>query len=407
MALPDGKGSDLAEAFQKLMAVRFLTATRIHDGRRFLPEGTALELAEDGAIAAVHNAAAAGSAEQFDGVLAPGFVNVHCHLELSHMRGMIPERTGLVPFLQAVTRQRAGFTDDQKRSARHEAYAELLRNGVVAVGDIANTSDTLDLRAEGNMHVHTFVECIGFTEAGAAARLAYSAEILAHFAGQSSDRALLRQSIVPHAPYSVSPALFHFINAAEEGSALSIHNQESSAEDEYYRGKSGAIRDLLEGFGIDDSFFSPSGKSSLQTYLPWISESHPLILVHNTFCLADDVAFAQRRSIAPFWCLCPGANRYIEGRLPDVPMLRQITDNVCIGTDSLASNKQLSIFAELQLLKAAFPELEWEDLLRWATRNGARALQMDAVVGSFAPGLRPGVVHISSLGADAIVQRIV
>src|SRR4030095_7464893 len=101
MALPDRKGSHYAQAFQELMPSRFLTATRIHDGRRFLPEGSTLEFAPDDAIVAVHDHPDAEDVQRFEGILTPGFVNAHCHLELSHMRGMIPEGTGLIPFLQS------------------------------------------------------------------------------------------------------------------------------------------------------------------------------------------------------------------------------------------------------------------------------------------------------------------
>jgi cytosine/adenosine deaminase-related metal-dependent hydrolase len=376
------------------MGNRFLTATRIHDGYQFLPEGSALEITPDGRMVAIHIAPQENT-EQLEGILCPGFVNAHCHLELSHMRDVIPRGTGLIPFLQAVVRQRTGFMDEQKEAARHEAYNELLQNGVVAMGDVANTTDTLDLRALGQVHIHTFVECIGFTDSGAAARLLYSEEIRAPFAAQSSDGAVLRQSIVPHAPYSVSPALFKLINEVEADSLISIHNQEGKAEDEYYRSKTGDVRNLLDGFGIDDSFFEATGKSSLQSYLPLLDEGHPLLLVHNTCTAAEDIAIASRRVKQPFWCLCPNANLYIEGRLPDVTMIAKHTDNICIGTDSLASNTQLSIMGELQVLNEAFPELGWERLLRWATSGGAKALQMDDIVGSFTEGTKPGVLQLS------------
>jgi cytosine/adenosine deaminase-related metal-dependent hydrolase len=387
------------------MGNRLLTADRIHDGKGFLPQGAALELTEDGRIVAIHPEGKEG-AEQLQGILVPGFVNAHCHLELSHMKGMIPQGSGLIPFLQHVTKERHDFSDEQKKVDRHEAYAELLRNGVVAVGDICNTSDTVELRKLGQLHMHTFVECLGFTEAFAAGRLAYSQEVLSTFKEHKVDTVLLRETVVPHAPYSVSPTLFKLISDAEPGSLLSIHNQESAAENEYYQNKTGGVCDLLHGLGINSDFFEPSGKSSLQTYLPWLDEGHPLILVHNTFSAPDDVELAYARAQAVYWCLCPNANQYIEGRLPDVPTLSQRTDRICIGTDSLASNTQLSVLAELQVLHAAFPEIGWESLLRWGTSNGAAALQMQDVVGSFTPGLAPGVVLLSSLEPDGRIQRI-
>lgn len=386
------------------MGNRFLTATRIHDGYQFLPEGSTLEIAQDGRVVGIHTTPQK-DAEHFDGILCPGLVNAHCHLELSHMRGVIPKGTGLIPFLQSVVRQRTGFMDEQKEAARHEAYNELLQNGVVAVGDIANTTDTLDLRALGQMHMHTFIECIGFTDNGAAARLLYSEEIRAPFAAQSSEEVFLRQSIVPHAPYSVSPALFRLINKAEKDSLISIHNQEGKAEDEYYRSKTGDVRNLLEGFAIDDSFFEATGKSSLQSYLPLLDESHALLFVHNTCSSAEDIAFGKQRIQQPYWCLCPNANLYIEGRLPDVVMIAANTDNICIGTDSLASNTQLSVMAELQTLNEAFPQIGWERLLRWATSSGAKALQIEEVAGTFSAGMKPGVLqlHLESGSVKRIV----
>jgi len=385
---------------------RLLTADRIHDGRQFLAAGSVLEVAGDGTIVAIHASAPAGEVDYFKGTLTPGFVNVHCHLELSHMKGMVPEATGLIPFLQAIPTQRNNFTDEQKKAARHEAYNELVRNGVVAVGDIANSEETLDLRELAELHLHTFIECIGFTEAFAQARLDYSMGVLNAFAAQQNNETMLRQSIIPHAPYSVSGPLFRLINDAAPQSLISIHNQESPAEDEYYLFKTGDVRNLLSGLGVNDDFFQPTGKSSLQSYLPYFSTDHPIILVHNTCTSASDIAFAQRSGRSVFWCLCPNANQYIEQALPDVALLHTQAKNICIGTDSLASNHALSVLGELQTLKRHFPFLEWEALLRWGTYNGAQALQMNEVIGSFEPGKKPGIIHLENL-EDEVVKRVV
>lgn len=385
---------------------RLLTASRIHNGYGWLPVGSCVEVTEEGTVLAIHARDSTGRAAYFDGILAPGFVNVHCHLELSHLKGLVPEGTGLIPFLQAIPAQRNNFTDKQKQAARLEAYNELLRNGVVAVGDIANSNETLDVRLLNGLHIHTFVECIGFTEAFAAARMAYAAGVLAEFKAQEEGENILRQSLIPHAPYSVSGALFRLIDRLEPASLISIHNQESPVEDEYYRTKTGDVRTLLGGLGIEDGFFAPTGKSSLQSYLPYFSSTHPLILVHNTCTTADDVAFAQNRGNEFFWCLCPNANLYIEQSLPDVEMLLDQSAQICIGTDSLASNHQLSVLDELHVLKSAFTFLDWEELLRWGTLNGARALGMQGLLGSIEPGKKPGILHLDAADKK-LVQRII
>jgi len=384
-----------------------LTAPLIHNGFDFLPESTVIETTDDGTIVAIHDNVLEEDVITHEGILCPGFVNAHCHIELSHMKDLLPEHTGLIPFLQKIPSYRTQFTDEQIKAARHEAYNELWANGIVAVGDIANVTDTLDVRLLDKIHFHTFVECIGFTEQHARSRFEQSLAVYQTFATQQQGQALMRQSIVPHAPYSVSQSLFHLIDKHHPQSLIAIHNQESVAEDEYYKHKTGNVRDLLGGFGIDDSFFEPSGKSSLQTYTEWLNTHHPMLFVHNTYTKREDIEIARHRFKETFWCLCPNANLYIENRLPDVNMLRQCGALLCIGTDSLASNHQLSICAELVVLKKSFPHLPWSELLRWATFNGAKALDMQHLIGSLETNKKPGLLNITNLDTGIpAVQRI-
>ncbi|MBS1630564.1 MAG: amidohydrolase family protein [Bacteroidetes bacterium] len=384
---------------------RWITANQIHDGQQFLPVGSCLELDATGRILNIQKQQPNEVVHHLDGIICPGFINAHCHLELSHLRAAIPEGRGLISFLQAVMQLRGHYSDEQKKTARLKAYEELKKNGVVAVGDIANGNDTLDLRLRQELHMHTFVECIGFTEAQAPARLAYSQEIERQFAAQQGQGILLRQSLTAHAPYSVSPALFRLISGHESGSILSVHNGESLAEFEYFRQKTGPVRELLEGLGVDDAYFQTTAARPIQAYLPLIAENHPLILVHNTYSSAADIAFAMLRNAAVFWCLCPAANLYIESCLPDVQMLRRMTENICIGTDSLASNKQLSILEELKILEQNF-SLGWELLLRWACFNGACALGMEDTLGSFKTGLKPGINRLYNQAGQWQVERL-
>src|SRR6185437_16114695 len=210
----------------------FFTASKIHDGRKWLPQGTVIETSEDGTIIALHDTAPS-EAVFYDGVLIPGFVNAHCHLELSHMKGAILEHLSLIPFLKNIPLHRNDFTDEQKEKARHKAYHELVNNGVVAVGDISNVTETLDIRSLDKLHIHTFIESLGFAE-NPQKQFERSVQVYDTFAAQKSVTKRLHQSIVPHAPYSVSVALFKMINAHQKEAIISIHNQESPAEDEYY-----------------------------------------------------------------------------------------------------------------------------------------------------------------------------
>lgn len=385
----------------------FITASKIHDGRGWMPEGTVIELADDGTVTAIHENLVSEQVKHYEGILAPGFVNTHCHLELSHMKGVIPEHTGLTNFLQQVMRNRFGFTDEQKTEARHEAFNTMYNNGVVAVGDISNTNDTADLRATGKMHFHSFVEAIGFNELPQK-QFDMAVSTCNNFAAQQAT-AILRQSIVPHAPYSVSHALFRMIDTHNAGSLISIHNQECRAENEFYETGKGDMHTMLNNLGIDDSFFHPSGIPSLPTYMRWMSPQHQFIFVHNTYSTTDDVIKAQRLLPDVYWCLCPNANLYIENTLPDIAMLIRDANNICIGTDSLSSNHELSIVSELYTLKTHYPNLNWETLLRWGTYNGARALQMQHLLGSIDEGKQPGIIQITGAdtGTKPVVKRII
>jgi cytosine/adenosine deaminase-related metal-dependent hydrolase len=250
------------------------------------------------------------------------------------------------------------------------------------------------------------VEAIGFDEARAEKSFSAACDVLEQFvATPSTSEKSARQSIVPHAPYSVSEKLFRLINGHDAQAAISVHNQESDAERTWYTTGTGPVRDLLTNLGLDLSQFSPSGKSSLLTYSDWIDATHPLLLVHNTDTTAEEVSITEARFPSLAWCLCPGANLYIEGRLPDVRMLIEHAKTICLGTDSLASNNQLSILAEMRILRENFPEVSDEVLLRWATLNGAVALGMDDHIGSFERGKTPGVLLLTEDFAS--VQRLV
>ncbi len=370
-----------------------ITASRIHDGYRFLPEGSVLELTNEGVIVGVSDHMTEDT-RRYEGLICPGFVNAHCHLELSHLKGKIAERTGLIPFLKQIPGLRSKFSDEEKKKARTDAYQELIDNGVVAIGDIANTSDALDLRAEDKLHFHSFIECLGFNDNLATDCFAGAIETYKAYMAQQPGSKILRQSLTPHAPYSVSTRLFELINEHQPGALISVHNQESAEEDRFFQTGAGEFNELLNALGIDSSRFIPSGKSSLKTYMNWLAPGHPVLLVHNTYTRREDVLAAQARFHNLYWCLCPNANLYIEGTLPDVEMMISEGLNLCIGTDSLASNHQLSIYAELCILKEHFQALDWEILLHWATLGGAKALGMEQAIGSFEPGKKPGVLNI-------------
>jgi cytosine/adenosine deaminase-related metal-dependent hydrolase len=365
-------------------------ADQIFDGYRLLT-GKVLVLREDGTVENLVPAEEAGGDIRYKkGVLSPGFVNCHCHLELSHLKGRIEEGTGLPRFVQSVMRNRTPEPGIVQQSIV-DAETEMRNNGIVAVGDICNGTDTIHQKLKKNLAYYNFIEVMGADLQRVETNFLKYEQLFHHFS-QKPD--LGHVSLTPHSPYSLADSLFKKVAEYPGLGPLSMHNQETSEENEWFRQKTGAFVKMFRDMGISQESFQPSGKSSLQTVLPQLPPVRPLLLVHNVFTSGEDIRFAVGSHPQVYWCLCPNANHYITRNLPPVPVFMKQGATMVLGTDSLASNHKLSLWSEIQKLRDSFPEIPLETFLSWATINGARALQMDAALGSFEKGKKPGLVII-------------
>lgn len=387
----------------------YLQAEYIHDGNGLMPEGTVIVVDDKGTILEITTKDQVDETIEvhyFDGILCPGFVNVHCHTELSNLYKLIPENTGLVNFVKAIPYLRMTLHQEQKMKVIEAAFDTMYSNGIVAIGDIANTHDSALMRVAHRMHVHTFVEALGFVPEGAAKRFEEAKAVYEQY--QNSDKNFngmtLKQSITPHAPYSVCDELYEAIDTFDPESIISIHNQESKSELEFFTDKSGQMNELYEFLKIDTAQLEIESGSTLDRSLNRIAPSHPLILVHNTFMPEEDMQKAVDRGA--YICLCPNANWYIERAVPPVDKLVAADAKICLGTDSLASNYTLSIVAEMQRILVNYPEIAVETLIRWGTKNGAEALGLSDVVGSLKVGMRPGIVNLKSDFSIQLVANI-
>jgi cytosine/adenosine deaminase-related metal-dependent hydrolase len=363
---------------------------------------------DDGKILAIGTEQMLGvsDAEVLKGIICPGFINTHCHLELSHLKGKIATGTGLVNFIKGVQGLRQA-TPEEVLAAAQAADEEMYRNGIVAVGDIANGAATASIKANSKLYYHTFVEVLGFAPERAAQAFAQGQSVMAAFFGQPC-------SMVPHAPYTVSKDLFKLIRESQDGKAtiVSIHNQESEEENKFFRYKKGDFVDLYRHFNVDISFFKPQARNSLQTIIQLFNSTQNILLVHNTFTNLKDIYFIKRFDRRVNWCFCPNANLYIEQVLPKVELFYSQGFNLTLGTDSLASNHQLCILSELKVLQQYFAKIDLAEMVKWATLNGATFLGINHRVGSIEPGKTPGLNLIThtdglSLSPQSQVQRLI
>ncbi len=352
--------------------MQYYFSTLIHNGYNFITGGATI-IIKNGIIVDVLPNVQLPQAQVIDGLVCPGFVNAHCHTELSYLHNYIPKHTGLVGFLQAVNNVyiHNTFTQEQMATAIQAADATMYSNGIAAVGDICNTPNSITTKQSSNIQYHNFLEVYGSAAAVTNTKWEQIVDVQKQF-----NAAKLNNTIVPHAPYSTHINLLSKIKQLQQ-LVISIHNQECLAEDELIKNGTGDFLKFLPAFANTTITPTVYNKSSLQHIANYVNATTPILLVHNTFTSIADILFAQQYYHKPYWVLCPCANVYIENTLPqNITTLIQNNAIICLGTDSLASNNSLSIWQEIITLYNHNNNLQLHTLLNWATANGAAALQL-------------------------------
>jgi len=329
--------------------------------------------------------------QKMKGIILPGFVNAHCHLELSHMQGICDSGTGLVSFITKVVKLR-DFEQEVILEGIRQRDREMYAAGIQAVGDICNKTDTAACKDESPIHYYSFIELFDLLQPGMTQD---TIDNYSRVFRSQSDRGLNEKSFAPHAPYSVTPELFEFINKTNNAdSVTSIHNQETADEHELFVKGTGGFKSFYESLGMKLDTFTATGKASIEYALEHMAPQGNTLFVHNTLSAKDDIQNAINWNSNSYWVSCPNANLYIENRLPDYSLFMDCNAKLCLGTDSIMSNWQLSIWEEIKTIKKYQSYVPLESLIKWSTINGAEALRYDNVLGSLEEGKSPGLVHI-------------
>ena len=371
--------------------MRFLTADYLYSLSVSPIKQGVLQISDKGEVISIfenRNEVPQDKLEIFEGIICPGFVNVHCHLELSHLLGKAEKGKGFLDFVGTV-QQRNKYTPEEIQVAIEKAEKQMISNGIVGVGDICNTNDTLLQKQKGNLKYYNFIETFGVHEHKIDVVFSQVSDLRKEFrnAGQKA-------TIVPHAPYSVPPKLMSKIaNSFDRNDELfTIHNQEAKEENELFVNKNGKFFDWLNSIKASSSIWLNRDKS-----IDILDEldNTKMLLVHNTFAKKEDIT-------ADYYCTCPKANLYIENTLPDYSIFD--VSKLCVGTDSLASNDSLSILEELLVIQEN-SNFDMSTLLKIACKNGAEALGFESL-GAFEKGKIPGVNLIVNF-EKTIVKKLI
>ena len=359
-----------------------------------------VEVEDDGTVIRTGVCADPASEPAFyDGAVAPGFVNAHCHVELSYLKGQFRKGTGMAGFIDQINEMRDNKSLQEKVDDLTREMDSLWAQGVVGMADISNCDDSFAVKARHPMYTRTFLEVFGTEPEDCGAVMDGVRKLKAVADGFGIDAAP-----TPHACYTMSPELVTAVSAEGLKSGfLSFHSEETEEEEEMLKSGSGKMWENRQKAGM--SVPPVTGKSSLLYFIDRLLKAHPapfdehILLVHE--CCMDQEGIDAVNAVMkhPFVAVCPLSNLFIHNTLPPIDLMRRNALKICVGTDSLSSNDDLNIVDELYCLQRNFPEVPLGELLTWASRNGAEFLAKPEF-GTLEPGKRSGLVFIDHLDAD-------
>lgn len=365
-----------------------------------------VEYDDNGTVTAVGGCSDPAKEKTFvKGAVVPGFVNTHCHLELSYLWKAFRKGTGMAGFIDQINEMRDNKSLEEKLRDISHWMNVMWDRGVSAMADISNCADTFAIKKASPMYTRTFLEVFG-TEPKDCASVMENVMRLKEVA----DSYGLDAAPTPHACYTMSPELVTAVSAEGLKSGfLSFHSEETEEEEDMLKYGRGAMWDNRKAAGM--SVPPVTGKSSLLYFIDRLEKAHPapfdehILLVHEV-CMDQEGIDAVRKVMNhPFVALCPQSNIFIHNSLPPVPLMRRNGLKITVGTDSLSSNDDLDIVRELYCLQNAFPEVGLNELLTWACLNGAEFLSKENEYGRIAVGMKPGLVAVENLDGDRLTSE--
>lgn len=365
-----------------------------------------VEYADDGTIVAVGVCDDPASEPDFrNGIIVPGFVNAHCHLELSHLKGKFRKGTGMAGFIDQINELRDFTSVENKKAAAAKWLDILWKQGVSAMADISNCDETFQIKSQSPLYTRSFLEVFGTEPEDCDAIIADVRKLAAEAASYGIDAAP-----TPHACYTMSPDLV--TAASAEGLAsgfLSYHSEESDEEEALLISGTGALADNYHGRHLSTP--PVTGKPSLMYFVDRLLKVHEppfdehILLVHNVCLTREALDYALKYLKNVWWAICPLSNIFIHNALPPIALMRENGLKIALGTDSLSSNDTLDMVAEMYCISRAFPDVPLGEIIGWATFNGADFLGKTDTLGSLLPGRRPGIVLIGNIAPTGELTR--
>ncbi|NLA25206.1 MAG: amidohydrolase family protein [Bacteroidales bacterium] len=378
--------------------MRKISANLIFDGEQFL-RNTVLVVGKKGEILDLQkiNQKETPGIEYYEGLIVPGFINMHQHLELAWMYGKIEKTKTLSQFIKQLLLQKQTSLDEkQRQDAIFSLDTNMYKQGLSCVVDIANTADSIEVKQKSKIKYFTMLEL--YSRMGDSDELVYE---YGEKLKKEFDFSKLETHITPHAFYSTSNTLLNFI-AENNKSFLSIHFLESPDELDLLKHKDSDLKALSYKNKIKTK---PDFKfAEILEFIKRNANDKKMLLVHNTLLSQEIIdEFSENELKNTLFCLCPNSNLHISDKLPNFNMFENNKLNYCFGTDSLASNSQISFLSELKIVQDNMLNFKMANVLNACTLTPASFLGINDEFGCFKQGTKPGIVLINDV--DTINYR--
>ena len=329
------------------------------------------------------SAGAAGALDLGDVLLLPGLINAHTHLELTCLRGQVPFRGSFAEWVEMLVASLPPHQGDQRaRLSVRQGVMQSLRAGVTVVGDIGYGRRQIEELASSPLRAVCFMETLGFGPK----REAAVPGLLAQLAGGESSPPDLWLGVAPHAPYSTDEGVYSKVLAlaGRRGWPVCTHLAETREEVEFLSVGTGPLRGLLERRGLIEESFVPPACSPVEfAERVGLLESGAL-LIHLNYLTDRELELVAGSPCSVVYC--PRAHAFFGHEPHRFREMMAAGTNVCLGTDGLACTDSLSILDEWRFLHQRYAELDLAALLCMSTVNAARALGIEAEVGSLGAG---------------------
>lgn len=314
-------------------------------------------------------------------VLMPALVNAHTHIELSFLKGFIDKPSSFVSWVKKVITLKKNLQKHQIKEAAREVLSSFFNQGIGFLGDVGNSLESLELFDELPFAGVFFFEVLNFRGDLRVGDLKIPGEKYGF-------------KIFPtaHAPHTVAPKILKELKNLSRNleGVFSIHCAESREEVEFLLTGKGEWKKLLESRNQLPENFKPFKRTPVKHLESLEVLDEKTLLVHCIHITSEEIELVKKSGASI--CVCPTSNLFLQNELPRVKEFLKANINVCVGTDSGASNPVLDIWKELEILKTRL-NIPEETLIKMATLNGAKALGLKHT-GAIAPGFAPALIGI-------------